>query len=130
MFDWEGYLRLAEELSKSKDNESHLRAAVSRAYYAAYNVARRYIEEEKPDLAIDGGSHQKIWNAFPKNTPGAKSIETGININGFKLQGYRVEADYRTHAKNFDRTALYAISLSKSIITSVSSLRRSRQSAR
>jgi hypothetical protein len=134
VFDWEGYLRLAEVLNESTDNESCHRAAVSRAYYAAYNIARRYVAEQSSDEAKrkpfeDGGSHERVWNAFRKNTSGTR-IEAAINKHGYDLLRDRVVADYRTHAKNnFRQTARSAISLAKAIITSINLLRKNQQLA-
>ena len=45
-FDWNGYLELAETLTKVEANESALRTAISRAYYSAYNQAFEYVTEQ------------------------------------------------------------------------------------
>ncbi|MEO5731396.1 MAG: hypothetical protein ABI134_26515 [Byssovorax sp.] len=128
MFDWEGYLRLAEELSKSKDNESHHRAAVSRAYYAAFNIALLYVKDIKQARVTAGKVHESVWLAFETKRPGIKLEEYRTRDYGFKLRDFRVSADYKAEGKNFGQTALSAISLAKSIITSVNSLRQSQQS--
>lgn len=136
MFDWEGYLQLAEVLNESTDNESCHRAAVSRAYYAAYNIARRYVAERNPEEARrkpfeEGGSHERVWSAFLKNTPGVSSMEAAINKHGRDLLRNRVVADYRTHAtNNFRQTARSTISLAKTIIASIHSLRKNQESER
>jgi len=40
-YDWSEYLALAKELSQ-KGSDAAARSAISRAYYAAYNTARRH----------------------------------------------------------------------------------------
>lgn len=72
-YDWSEYLALAKELSQ-KGSDAAARSAISRAYYAAYNTARRHRaatcgaysgrnsrgglesadEERKPELAHGG----------------------------------------------------------------------------
>lgn len=42
-FQWEKYLAVAKDLSAKKNNEEHMRSAISRSYYAAFNVAREVI---------------------------------------------------------------------------------------
>ena len=56
-FDWTGYLTLAEALSKAHSDEAKLRAAISRAYYAAYVIARRYWESAGNNLQDSDSSH-------------------------------------------------------------------------
>ena len=49
-FDWSEYLTLAQELTSASTSspiqEAHLRAAVSRAYYAAFCKARNYLHNK------------------------------------------------------------------------------------
>jgi uncharacterized protein (UPF0332 family) len=123
MFDWEGYLQLAEDLSKSQDNESHHRAAVSRAYYAAFNIARIYVEEIMQNRINDGNSHESVWKAFGINRPGARTSEYRIRETGFKLRDFRVSADYKAGSKQFDRTVLEAIRMARRIVADVRALR-------
>lgn len=60
-FDWSEYLTLAQELTgasiSSPIQEAHLRAAISRAYYAAFCKARNYL------LNKDGYSTPRWVNA-------------------------------------------------------------------
>lgn len=46
-FDWSGYLDVAKELASvaltSANKEAKLRSAISRAYYAAFILARNYL---------------------------------------------------------------------------------------
>jgi hypothetical protein len=42
MFDWSDYLTLAKQLATNAD-EASKRAAISRAYYAAFGLARNYV---------------------------------------------------------------------------------------
>lgn len=64
-FDWHAYLDLAERLTTdgaSKEAEAKNRAAVSRAYYAVYNVARSHAP---PQVMNRGGSsHRRLIDYF------------------------------------------------------------------
>lgn len=48
-FDWKKYLELAEYIYENSsilpDKEACYRTSVSRAYYAAFCIARRYLQE-------------------------------------------------------------------------------------
>ena len=55
-FDWDDYLRLAERLaedaSKTGEEEAHLRSAVSRAYYAAFHKAEAHLRNVENDAKL------------------------------------------------------------------------------
>ncbi len=50
-FNWRDYLRLAEDLCK-QDTEAHYRTAVSRAYYAIFNILKIKADYRKADGAF------------------------------------------------------------------------------
>jgi hypothetical protein len=60
-FRWEEYLVLAKELSQ-KGGEAAT-TAISRAYYAAYQIARRH-KGSKGAVATQSGSHGAVWRAL------------------------------------------------------------------
>lgn len=64
-FDWEEYLVLAKELSR-KGGEAATRSAISRAYYASYQTARRH-KGAKSAVPTQSGSHVAVWLALQKS---------------------------------------------------------------
>ena len=89
MFNWKDYLVLAEELALCSQDEAKRRSAVSRAYYAVFCAARKYINMEDyagPDV------HRAVIREYNK------SPNKDERMVGFKLdiaRKYRAAADYR-----------------------------------
>lgn len=115
MFDWNEYLRAAKELEK-ENSECSKRIAISRAYYAAFNITKRkriYADSENFNGA---GSHNKMWEmAFPDDS------EMRIRDDALTLKDWRVEADYKNNIYDIDRQAKLAIMLAEKIINYVNS---------
>jgi uncharacterized protein (UPF0332 family) len=87
-FDWEEYLDLAEDLlpnGPGYDAEAEMRCAISRAYYAAFNIARI----EVPDFLLSetGEDHRNVREYF-EDQPGT----VGRDLR--RLHKRRKEADY------------------------------------
>jgi hypothetical protein len=87
-FDWEEYLKLAENLlpdGQGYNAEAEMRCAVSRAYYAAFNVARI----EVPDYHLEGTGedHRKVREYF-------EGRPEQVDRNLRRLHKRRKEADY------------------------------------
>lgn len=89
IFRWEEYLVLAKELSR-KGSEAATRSAISRAYYAAYQAARRH-KGSKRALVTRGGSHGATWNAL-KDSGNANWRRAGNQ--GRHILECRRKADY------------------------------------
>jgi uncharacterized protein (UPF0332 family) len=94
MFRGEEFLEVARSLA-SGDDEAGWRSAVSRAYYAAFWVAREIVERDGVPPPRSGGehSHDALWDMFMGD----------YNMRGFALgdigrdlQSHRTRADYRT----------------------------------
>src|SRR5947208_1064428 len=92
-FDWTQYLILARKLG-SESEESALRSAISRAYYAAFKTAEHYCENTGISIVDTGKPHQDVWDAFL-----AKGGTTFNSVydKGERLKRKRVKADYRTN---------------------------------
>lgn len=62
-FDWQHYLELANELNGSAsltcDNQAVLRTCVSRAYYAAFHVARSFAIQCRPRFEFELKNNKK-----------------------------------------------------------------------
>ncbi|HTR54969.1 MAG TPA: hypothetical protein VMJ10_29995 [Kofleriaceae bacterium] len=97
MNDWAGFLALARSLAEAPPaEEAKHRSAISRAYYSAYNDARRYVRER--DLAFNlsryDSQHDKVWAWFA-STSGAL---TQVATLGQGLRRKRNQADYDVYA--------------------------------
>ena len=96
-FVWSEYLDLAKELlgdaSKSPIEEAKLRSAISRAYYAAFNEARNYLEINKPTVYIPktGAAHEIVADTFLDDSK-PDWIAVGLNLS--RLKANRHKADY------------------------------------
>lgn len=102
-FNWAEFISVAEYLS-SKDTDAHLRSATSRAYYAAYNLARVTLEKHTgKELISNSTSHDTLWTIYSLlNTPEG----TTIYDEGTKVKLFRKDADYsditRDHRKAYN----------------------------
>jgi hypothetical protein len=95
MFDPRQYLSLAENVLAARADEAALRSAVSRAYYAAFLVAREYIDDRgitgRPRSGRRLGSHERVIFSVGA-IPDASSV-TMRNLL-FGLRRLRTNADY------------------------------------
>src|SRR4051794_14471838 len=92
-FQWADFLRVAEELAR-QDSEAARRSAVSRAYYAAYNIARKKLPPDLTPKFGDRGIHVQLWTAYTQRK--AMQLRT-IGMNGERLRVSRTRADYDAH---------------------------------
>ncbi|MGK7900010.1 MAG: hypothetical protein AB4352_01100 [Hormoscilla sp.] len=71
-FNWSEYLGLAQQLAGkaliSATQESRLRSAVSRAYYAAFIQARNYLRDQDGLAIPTWNTHEYVINQF-RNSP-------------------------------------------------------------
>jgi uncharacterized protein (UPF0332 family) len=96
-FNWSDYLTLAQELTSESINspleEAHLRAAISRAYYAAFCTARNFLSD-KDGYSTPGGTnvHRDIVDKFE-----ASSDMTRRKVGALlrSLRGIRNIVDYQ-----------------------------------
>ena len=95
-FAWLDYLTLAEALLQARTTfapeEACCRAAISRAYYAVYGVARtRAREQEGLQLQATGDAHQRvIAHYFQRPSPLHRAIDDNLR----QLRSVRNRADY------------------------------------
>jgi uncharacterized protein (UPF0332 family) len=96
-FDWEQYLYLAQELAGKEpdvycNEEAELRAAISRAYYAAFRLSRNFlVAKGEYDLKYGYGSHIDVINLF-ENSKIPERRPLGIHLRRMKI--IRESADY------------------------------------
>ena len=117
-FDWATYLTCAEELAKSTD-EAAKRSSISRAYYAAYNVVRIFLNVTIPQGA---DSHKIVWDAALKHVALAN-----VAKKGERLKERRKNADYQSKFESIDYWMKDTIAEAKKIIDTVAVLRATRQ---
>ena len=70
-FNWSEYLALAQQLAGkaqiSATQESRLRSAISRAYYAAFIKGRNYLRDEESISIPEQQTHKFVIQQFENN---------------------------------------------------------------
>jgi uncharacterized protein (UPF0332 family) len=89
MFDPEDFRRLAASMLQRRCNAAESRTAISRAYYAAFLLAKQYLE---PYFGFEKGakSHEQVQQAF-SNCAASTLKEIGRKLDD--LRDVRDEAD-------------------------------------
>jgi hypothetical protein len=114
-FDFIDFAAVALELAKSSD-EARKRTAIGRAYYAAYHVARRYVQQEKRvTVPKSGEAHKEVQDALKT---GSKE-EAGAGSRLAELHKKRKHADYRIHDCQVGRDLPYSISAARHVVTAL-----------
>ena len=113
-FDWRFFLQLADWLDERlatdatiPGDEAGPRTVISRAYYAAFHVARAFVDGQvrAGDLLWPGthrSIHDKVWEAL-KAHPDSTIVD--LANKGERLKQLRTEADYSV-APNKRRAAI------------------------
>jgi len=98
MFDWHSFFELAQELCpasiKTDLDKARCRSSISRAYYSALSLSRRYIIQMDGSVTRDQlRNHGYICNYFAARD---SSSETNLKLTGSlqKLMHNRRLADY------------------------------------
>lgn len=119
-FNWNRYIDLAEFLLNSipenDDDESKDRCGISRAYYAAFHRAEKFLRNINQTIDIHNkGSHEniiKIFSEFGRNNLSYRFISEELKL--LKIQ--RKKADYDDKYFSFEsRNILLKNELRKSI---------------
>ena len=99
MFDWRGFLELATSLADGSDDESALRSAASRAYYASFHHARAYIEQKDPSVVLpkDGRAHEQLPDRLKEHGRTAPERSAARKLEDLKR--LRKWADYQSSSK-------------------------------
>ena len=100
--DPKDFLRVANDLAKS-DETAELRSAVSRAYYAAFHVARKLLVDMGFEISKGSGAHGDICN-YLGNAANPTVEHAGNNIGD--LKGWRNEADYELDIAEYENSGL------------------------
>ena len=111
-FDWHEFLVFAEELENTSKDEAALRSAVSRAYYAAFNQAERFLRQREIEIRNTENSHEAVWNAFERHKD---RTWKAVYNSGDALKRKRVLADYREGDQNWSEEVKHSIKYAKNI---------------
>lgn len=95
MLDPRAVLSVTERLLASDSDEAMQRSAISRAYYAAFLVAREYLHERgmmvRPPARKRWGSHERvIFSLGMLWHPGVRNVRKAL----FRLKKQRTSVDY------------------------------------
>ncbi len=123
-FDWSQYLNLAKELTGQStipaNQEAKLRDAISRAYYAAFILARNYLRDhEGISIPKTSDAHRYVWEQFQLNPDPQRQL---IANNLKRLRAYRRQADYVDKFPGLSGITLTALTLSEEVISNLNSL--------
>ena len=111
-FEWKNYLDLAKKLKDESDEASH-RAAISRAYYCVFNLAKEYaIENLDYEFRPDIPSHTNLWRCYEKKGRTFKIIRD----KGISLKDKRRNADYEIEFEELERNLKFALKDAKDAI--------------
>lgn len=109
-YDWTGYLQLADRLASHKHSALQ-RTAVSRAYYATFNLCRDWMEAR--GVAIpNNGAHRALWSAFGAGDGvAAASAADAAAISGYGrwLSKHRNDCDYDDEVATLDKVVQGAL---------------------
>ena len=122
-FDWSEYLALAQQLAGkaniSATQESRLRSAISRAYYAAFIQARNFLRDREGVVIPTLSAHQFVIRQF-SNSPDALRQEIGSNLK--LMRYYRNQADYDDILDQLPRKARATLKLAAKVIQDLQNL--------
>ncbi len=123
-FDWSEYLNVAKELAgittTPANQEAKLRAAISRAYYAAFIKARNYLrDQEGHSIPKTSDAHKYVRNQFELSSdPIRKTVAEKLA----RLREFRGQADYVDRFPGLLGITLTALILSEEVISTLNSL--------
>jgi len=113
-FDWSEYLKLARELAgengSSANEEARLRSSISRAYFAAYCVARNFLDNKGHGIPRGPTGHRYICDLLQESIFDEEK-QAGVDLN--RLRNRRNQADYDDFMR--DLSAVVEDSLNRSV---------------
>lgn len=123
-FDGSEFLDLAKELAGKKQSisieEARLRSAISRAYYAAFWEARKFLQKKHGErLPYKGQAHGLMKDFFVNHSdPNYQSIGGDLDV----LLNLRRQADYGWQFTGLSTFADNAIQLAETIVKTLKTL--------
>jgi len=117
VFDWYGFLALADELAARAGDEAAARTAISRAYYAAFHAGRAYLDRINIPPELSGRAHRQLRQVLESRDP-------AISETLARLHDWRKEADYDDSCSfNVERQATIAIGWARATIEKIEAIR-------
>ena len=100
MYDFKEFYDVGEELSQ-KDDETHIRSAINRDYYALFGESRKYLVEvrKKEYLKSKNRIHGKVCDALRFSKDPTEKYIGDILYNLIEIRGF---ADYDWKTKDFE----------------------------
>jgi uncharacterized protein (UPF0332 family) len=118
-FNWVNYLTLAKNLLINQSNnsseiiEAELRSSISRSYYAAFHVAKKYLYKVRSYELSKENSHRSLIDEFKYSGDPRLSI---IGNYLERLRDRRNEADYDDIVLNLRKNAEQSAKFSQIVI--------------
>ena len=116
-FDWRLYLRVAERLAVG-EGEALKRTAATRAYYAAFNLCRAWLEGH--GVAVGGRNvHRRVWNTFSAAShaePGSVEDWQAVGALGRSLSALRTSCDYELVVADLPRRTAESVVVARRIV--------------
>ncbi len=116
---WADYLRLAKYLVQRVDDEAAARAAISRAYYAAFDSARMHLVQRVVSVPSTRPAHALVWSSFHAT---ADPTQRRIANIGRILRKKRSHADYDEIVLHAHLEAQRAIDLAERLLADLAAL--------
>ena len=118
MFPYDGYLRLAKKLAVV-DDESCMRSAVSRSYYASLHRSIKLAESNGVRFQCKGKSeiHGEVLDYFKYHN---STVLCFVGVKLGRLRKNRNECDYNDDVKNIKKIAANAIIDAEEIFNDIS----------
>jgi uncharacterized protein (UPF0332 family) len=124
---WKAYVAFARDLV-GQESEAAKRSGVSRAYYGAFNSAKRWLEAH--GTRIDAHrAHTQVWESFriaSVASPASKVDYHEVGEMGGLLRRLRNEADYEDLMPRLDQRAAEAVAIAERIVGMLDELEFSR----
>ncbi|OCR02050.1 hypothetical protein BCD67_07700 [Oscillatoriales cyanobacterium USR001] len=123
-FDWSEYLNVAKELAgiatTTPEQEAKLRAAISRAYYAVFILARNHLRDrEGHSIPTTGDAHQYVASQFKQSQDSNRRF-VGDKLK--RLRMYRNQADYVDFFPGLTSLTPRVIEISEQVILHLNNL--------
>jgi uncharacterized protein (UPF0332 family) len=116
VFDWDGFLALAEELAARPQDEAARRSAISRAYYATFHAGREYLLRAGIPVHRGHFAHLQVKDELRKRS---EKIADEVE----RLQSWRKEADYDDPCTfDIEVQAVITVDLARRTIETIRSL--------
>jgi uncharacterized protein (UPF0332 family) len=118
-FDWRDFVAFAEAIvAGDSATEAWHRSAVSRAYYAVFNLARAHLVAEGRIDPTRHEAHDQVWLTLDAGSRAERRIGQG----GRRLRYWRNWADYEDSYPQVARDAADLVTLARRLLAEIDGL--------